>query len=188
MISSSATRPLLNLEHSGIGVHKKYMAILGPLWRAIAAVSHKFQAAIERQTFNCLHADTTKDELEQFEHILTPPRRDILRHLSLFIVLPSYPEELWDEFETDEDRRANSEAATAALGRVFRILAGNDSQKGDSITPVLTLEILKCIRHHMRDANKKITEHAMHSRCWISLRKCPSSRPSLVSAAFVFAA
>ncbi|KAI1490117.1 hypothetical protein F5X96DRAFT_637732 [Biscogniauxia mediterranea] len=114
---------------------------LPPAYPAIAVVSRKFQFAVERYTFRRLRIDTTDPELDQLERALTTSRRRrALRSLSLTIVLPYYPSVSYTKFETDRDRSANNEAVTAALARVFRILAAGDSQDS-STAPTLDLEI-----------------------------------------------
>ncbi|KAI4860906.1 hypothetical protein F4820DRAFT_85854 [Hypoxylon rubiginosum] len=128
-------------DHVVSFVERVWHPTLPSAYPAIAAVSRKFQAAIERRSFHHLHIYTTKERLDRFKSILTPRRRNILRILTVSIILPSYPAKSFFKFETDEDRRANNKAATAAMGRLFRILAGNDSQYDESMTPVLDLKI-----------------------------------------------
>ncbi|KAI1821440.1 hypothetical protein F4861DRAFT_518702 [Xylaria intraflava] len=109
---------------------------------AIAAVSRKFQNAVERQTFRQLRVDATDEELANIERILTPRRYGNLRKLAVTVVLPQYPEESYNKFETDEDRQANNAAATATLQRLFKILKSRDPGTPGSIAvPSLDLEI-----------------------------------------------
>ncbi|KAI1807521.1 hypothetical protein F4811DRAFT_559817 [Daldinia bambusicola] len=101
-----------------------------PAFLALATVSRKFQNSIESYSFRGLLFTATESKLNELERILTPRRRNFLRQLSLRMVLPPYPSEYFTEFETDQDRRANNEAITAALKR-----------DGD-MAPVLELNIL----------------------------------------------
>ncbi|KAI1383972.1 uncharacterized protein F4822DRAFT_57269 [Hypoxylon trugodes] len=115
--------------------------VLPSAFPALSTVSRKFQLAVERYTFKSLHLDTHNLELDTFERILTPRQRRYLRYLELDIVLPSYPRELFFEYETDEDRRTNNKAATAMFRRVFNILAADQKQNMASSTPYIDLEI-----------------------------------------------
>jgi hypothetical protein len=113
-----------------------------PVLPAVAAVSRSFQYAVERRTFKQLHKHLTDTELDKLQQILTPRRRHILRSLSAGIVLPSYPPELYSEFETNEDRQANNASATATLRRLFEIIASWDADTPhDQVTPSLCLII-----------------------------------------------
>ncbi|KAI0450483.1 hypothetical protein F5B21DRAFT_427617 [Xylaria acuta] len=108
----------------------------------VAAISRKFQHAVERLAFRCLYIDTTDEELGRFERILTPRRFGSLRKLTITVVLPSYPPESFGEYETDEDRRANSAVATATLRRLFGFMGSQHAGTPDEdVAPWLHLEL-----------------------------------------------
>ncbi|KAI3317819.1 hypothetical protein HD806DRAFT_513835 [Xylariaceae sp. AK1471] len=109
---------------------------------AVAAVSRKFQYAVERRTFDYLNKKVSDTEIEKFEQILTPRRRYILRELMVTILLPTYPRESYGKFETDEDRQANNAAATATLRRLFEFIRSCDADTpDDEVIPSLHLRI-----------------------------------------------
>ncbi|KAI2780069.1 hypothetical protein F4815DRAFT_471087 [Daldinia loculata] len=117
------------------GIFISYPALL-----ALATVSRKFQNSVERYTFRSILLTATDSKLDELARILTPRRRSFLRDLAIKMVLPPYPSECFTEFETEQDRRANNEAMTAALKRVFCLISTLFDHDG-SITPMLNLNI-----------------------------------------------
>ncbi|ORY64856.1 uncharacterized protein BCR38DRAFT_185748 [Pseudomassariella vexata] len=96
----------------------------------LAAVSRKFQRAVERLTFRAL--DTKPADLDDLERILTPSRQRFLKHMSFELSVPSYPPRIGsDDYGTDRARRANEEAATAMVRRLFRIMSSWSPQSSD---------------------------------------------------------
>lgn len=66
--------------------------------------------------------ETTDSGLEYLRTILsTPDISQPLVALMITLVLPTCPPELHNQFEKDDDRRANNAAATASLRQVFTI-------------------------------------------------------------------
>lgn len=67
--------------------------------------------------------ETTEVGLNYLRDILEDPgSRAILKGITIIVILRSCPPELYNEFEGDEDRRANDESATVSLNRVFNLL------------------------------------------------------------------
>ncbi|KAI1460768.1 hypothetical protein F4805DRAFT_454213 [Annulohypoxylon moriforme] len=110
------------------------------IYPAVASVSRKFQAAVERLTFRVLHVTATESELNKLERSLTPQRCDYLRFLALCIVFPGHTERPLIQYERDDTRRANNESATQTLRRIFDILAVAYNRDNHT-EPTLNLEI-----------------------------------------------
>ncbi|KAI1654319.1 hypothetical protein F4813DRAFT_382746 [Daldinia decipiens] len=124
-----------------ISFYLKDLLIFHPAFLALATVSRKFQNSVERHTFRDIQFTATDLRLDELTHILTPRRCCFLQRLTTKIVLSSYPSELFTKFETERDRRANNEAVTAALKRIFYAIS-TLFDRNDNITPMLNLTIL----------------------------------------------
>ncbi|KAI0532568.1 hypothetical protein GGR58DRAFT_522679 [Xylaria digitata] len=110
---------------------------LPPARPILAVVSRKFQAAVERLTFEELRVKASDSGLDDLARILNARRRQSLRGLSVTLILPPLYIDEFREFwwMTDEDRRANNNATTALLRRLFDILNRNPA------APAIELEI-----------------------------------------------
>ncbi|KAJ8106111.1 hypothetical protein ONZ43_g7173 [Nemania bipapillata] len=108
---------------------------LPPALPALATVSRRFQKAVEWRTFKELHIKTSDVELDEFESILLPIRRNYLRHLHVNLLVSPSPSEPDDGrenyYETDRDRQADRKASTAQLRRLWNFL-GSWSQNSPS--------------------------------------------------------
>ncbi|KAI0845396.1 hypothetical protein F5Y00DRAFT_170636 [Daldinia vernicosa] len=135
-----------------------------PAFLALATVSRKFQNSVERHTFRKILFTATDSKLDDFTNIFTPRRRSFLRDLAIRMVLPPYPSECFTEFETDQDRRANNEAITAALKRIFCLIS-TLYDRDDNITPMLRLHIFG--PHSPSDKGTR----------WFLSTKVPPNRP-----------
>ncbi|KAI0882405.1 uncharacterized protein GGS22DRAFT_169308 [Annulohypoxylon maeteangense] len=89
----------------------------------IATISRRFQAAIERRTFRVLDLTTYTSELDEFERILTPERRDYLKTLRVTIHVPFNIRTPPIEYEKDNIRRVNSMVITRSMRQLFNIIA-----------------------------------------------------------------
>jgi hypothetical protein len=85
-----------------------------------ATISRAWQHPTERRTFRSIRIDS--DELSEFQRIFTPDRRSCLVELTFTAILPSYDSVASTRVETQEDRRANDEAYSAAIASLFGIL------------------------------------------------------------------
>jgi hypothetical protein len=89
---------VLDLVVSSLGDEKK---------APYAAISRKWQSAVERLTFKALKVSST--EFETFsKHMDSALRRCSLTTLEWLIVLPPYSEELANEQETEDEEEANN--------------------------------------------------------------------------------
>ena len=88
---------------------------------ALATISRQWHAAIERHLFRTLRVRST--DAERFQKIVRHGRRRLVERIDYVVELPEYSEEDRCKFERDDARQANDEAFTAAIHRLFRILA-----------------------------------------------------------------
>lgn len=89
----------------------------------VAAISTRFQTAVESLTFREIRIDST--EVAALERIFEacPARARHLRRISLALVLPTYAASRYGQFETEADRATNNEAVTEELNKFFSLLA-----------------------------------------------------------------
>lgn len=90
----------------------------------VAALSRRFQAAVESETFQTLVIKSTETaDLEQmFDRY--PARGQALKSLSISLVLPRAGQRQQDdEYANDDDRAANNASATTELEHIFNLLA-----------------------------------------------------------------
>ncbi|KAI0012088.1 hypothetical protein F4779DRAFT_626190 [Xylariaceae sp. FL0662B] len=94
---------------------------------ALATISCQWQTAIERHTFRSILLRST--DLDRFQEIVQNDRRRYVNVVNYLIVLPAYTDQERCRFEREDDRRANDEAFTAAIYRLFHILKSWDACK-----------------------------------------------------------
>lgn len=117
------------VSHVGVRVGAEYVKPWKvktlPLARpSVAALSRRFQAAVESLTFRVLHIKSTEvSELEQMfdRH---PARGQALKSLSISLVLPQNGQrQQVDEYANDDVRGANNVSVTTGLEHIFNLLA-----------------------------------------------------------------
>ncbi|KAH6888064.1 hypothetical protein B0T10DRAFT_66579 [Thelonectria olida] len=98
----------------------------------LATISRPWQRAFEKQTFRKLRLRST--DLDKFEKVVTGNRRRFLSSIRFVIILPAHPAESRGRFEREVDRKANDQAFTTAVKRLFAILKSWDDGRpnGDS--------------------------------------------------------
>ncbi|KAI1163347.1 hypothetical protein F5B18DRAFT_619913 [Nemania serpens] len=94
---------------------------------ALATISRQWQAAIERCTFGCIYLRS--NDLSRFDEVVRDSRRRYVKEIKYLIVLPTYGDEERCRFEREDDRRANDEAFTVAIHRLFHLLQFWDASK-----------------------------------------------------------
>ncbi|CAG8971986.1 hypothetical protein HYALB_00003324 [Hymenoscyphus albidus] len=82
-----------------------------------ATINLAWKQAIERRTFEQIHLRT--NQLDLFDTILCPGRRQFLKRLNVTIILPSYSLEACGKFETKADQHANNQHFTQAIENLF---------------------------------------------------------------------
>ena len=100
----------------------------------IASLSRRWQFAVESTVFRDIELKST--EMDEFSGIFSAAqshRRRFLKDLSYNIILPTYSEADFPTYESDQDRLANDTAASAAVLRLFSVLATWGSDPGLSI-------------------------------------------------------
>ncbi|KAL9639076.1 MAG: hypothetical protein Q9204_001250 [Flavoplaca sp. TL-2023a] len=85
-----------------------------------AAISRKWQLAIEFRTFNSVHLRSSK--LYHRARTLTGHRWAFISALSFDVVLPEYDDHRCAKFETQEEMEANNQAFTNAMQALFHLL------------------------------------------------------------------
>ncbi|KAK4184432.1 hypothetical protein QBC35DRAFT_455285 [Podospora australis] len=98
-----------------------------------------FQYAIEASVFTRI--DIKSSELEQFAAVFSSRRRrSIPRHLTFRIQLPTYSDEVREDFERHQDRLLNNRVATDWTLRLFTELSLWDADSGVALTLQITAE------------------------------------------------
>lgn len=90
----------------------------------VAALSRRFQAAVERLTFRVLHIKST--EVADLERMFDrhPARGQALKSLSISLVLPQTGQrQQVDGYANDDARAANNVSVTTGLEHIFNLLA-----------------------------------------------------------------
>ncbi|KAI1176123.1 hypothetical protein F4777DRAFT_547870 [Nemania sp. FL0916] len=95
---------------------------------ALATISRRWQAVIERQTFRTIYMKST--DLDSFQAIVQGDRRQFVHTICFTVILPSHGLERQYCFERDNDRRVNDEEAfSVAMHDLFHILKSWDVTK-----------------------------------------------------------
>lgn len=90
----------------------------------VAALSRRFQAAVESLTFRTLHIKST--EVADLERMFNryPARGQALKALSISLMLsPTVQRQEVDEWANNDDRAANNASVTTELEHIFNLLA-----------------------------------------------------------------
>ncbi|EON63416.1 hypothetical protein W97_02643 [Coniosporium apollinis CBS 100218] len=95
------------------------------------SVSRQWQFAIERYTFRSLRLKS--DDYDFFTRVCSDSHRAAaIAELEYDVILPAYSDEQCAKFESEKDEKANNEAFTNAIKRLFETLHlwGNPSNDG----------------------------------------------------------
>ncbi|KAH9900487.1 hypothetical protein F4778DRAFT_145031 [Xylariomycetidae sp. FL2044] len=95
---------------------------------ALATISRRWQATIERNAFKVIYLKST--DLGRFQKIIHNERRSYVDTVHYIIVLPAYADDQRCRFERENDRQANDEAFTAAIHSLFHLLKSWDANDG----------------------------------------------------------
>lgn len=87
---------------------------------AVATVSRRWQAAIERRTFRTIRVRS--DDFDRFHKIVHGSRRRCVTKVEYIVILPPYSEEDRCRFEREIDREENDKVFTQAIHGLFHIL------------------------------------------------------------------
>jgi hypothetical protein len=138
---------------------------------SLAAVSRKWQRAIERHTFREVNVTSLRSDLDSLQKFVTGDRRRYIKNINYSIILPTYSQEACERFEREEERATNDEAFTYALQGLFEILSswGEDvaqskihySNRTESCNAInLTIvDIYSPMDHEDRDAGDEVPHY-----------------------------
>lgn len=130
---------------------------------ALATISRRWQRAIERHIFREICVNNT--DLELFRDIVQHGRRQYVKKLKYFIILPAYSEAARARFEREEDRRANNDVFTIAIHRLFHILKSWDVHK-DGYIEFLIKDVYSISDHKLRANESIIARRVGDLRAW----------------------
>ncbi|KAF8462277.1 hypothetical protein BDZ91DRAFT_784541 [Kalaharituber pfeilii] len=144
----------------------------------LATVCRQWQPVVERHSFKAINLRSV--ELDRFREIFlasrAPHRKACLQRIYFEVILPTYSVQACGKFERARDRRANNEAFTDAIRRLFGILrfwdVGDTSSQRHSIH--LDLEVSSPMDQYNREDpalhGGAIPEQPEHSADLLNMR------------------
>ncbi|KAI0602471.1 hypothetical protein F4775DRAFT_602491 [Biscogniauxia sp. FL1348] len=141
-----------------------------------AAVSRKFQLAIEPRTFRTFIVISDNEQLRQCFAILNPRRLSYVREIRYFVLLPQGKQVIYTAYERPDEQAVNNQEFTLAMKHLFRILQpqGEAAKAGKGIN--------LCIRDIVSPSDEflqKALPYRRHQRSRIRLLMKPEDLPLL---------